>query len=41
MLQKPETGLQKGESSALTFSSNPACSGLQALAGESRNPAPD
>ena len=41
VLQKPETGLQKGESSALTFSSNPACRGLQTPAGESKNPGPD
>ena len=33
--------LEKGESSALTFASNPACRGMQRQAGESVNPVSD
>ena len=40
-LQKPEDLLQFSESTALTFTSNPACGGLQRKASESRNSVPD
>ncbi|WP_115120531.1 hypothetical protein [Synechococcus sp. UW105] len=33
--------LEKGESTALTFASNPACRGMQRQAGESVNPVSD
>ena len=33
--------LEKGESTALTFASNPACRGMQRQVGESVNPASD
>jgi len=36
-----EESLEKGESSALTFASNPACRGMQRQAGESVNPVSD
>ena len=40
-LQKSEDLLQISESTALTFTSNPACGGLQRQASESRNSVPD
>ena len=40
-LQRAETPLQESESSAPTFTSNPACGGLQRQASESKNSVSD